>query len=249
MTISASAESMAAPPNLRFDRLALCSNTFVLIDGALAYRSGVVDGNIIGMNMGFSIGYGMGFGDGTTEGFDDGLVSVPALPPRATIYFTPLGMLMTKSQFLSSEDLQIIFPPFINRSDGTQFLGTDTVTLTIKKPNGTLLLSPPVPTFDTDVKLWTAVVSAASFLEGKWLILASSTGANAQGQNQALVWGDYVDDIHEIRQAALGRWRIDATTKKLFLYEDDGVTVFKTFDLKDSAGVASVTQVFERDPE
>lgn len=249
MTLSTSSIILAAPVDFRLSRLTLSSNVLTLVDGALAYRSGVIDGNIIGMNTGFSIGYGLGFGDGTIEGFDDGFVSVVAPPPRAISYFTPLGMLMTKSQFLSSEDLQIIIPPFINRSDGTQFLGTDVVTLIIKKPDGALLLSPPVPTFDTDVKLWTAVVSAASFLEGKWLILASSTGANTQGQNQVLVWGDYVDDIHETRQAALGRWRIDASTKKLFLYEDDGVTVFKTFDLKDSAGVASVTQIFERDPE
>lgn len=165
-------------------------------------------------------------------------------------FLTSLGVISsTKTQFVSNEDLQLVFSPFVNRADGTQLLGTDTVTLVVKRPNGTLLPSPPVPTFDTDIKLWIATISSASFAQGIWRILASSNGANSQGQNQVLTWGDYVDDIHETRQAALGRWRIDASTKKLLLYEDDGVSVFKTFDLKDSAGVASVTQIFERDPE
>jgi hypothetical protein len=205
-----------------------------------------------------------GFLAGKISGFSSGisanqlsldieeLTEVLSLSPIIFIsggYFTQLGTFMAKSQFVSTEDLQVVFPPFINRTDGTQFLGTDVVTLVVKKPNGILLSSPPVPTFDSDVKLWIATIPQASFLEGKWLILASSNGVSTQGQNQVLTWGDYVDDIQETRQAALGRWRIDSTTKKLLLYEDDGVTVFKTYDLKDSLGSPSVTQIFERTPE
>ena len=155
---------------------------------------------------------------------------------------------MAKNQFVSNEDLQIIFPPFINRTDGVPYIGTDAVALVVKRPNGTLLGAPPIPTFDTDVQLWVATIPAASFVEGKWMIKAASSGANTQAQHQVLTWGDYVDDIQETRQAALGRWRIDAPTRKLFLYEDDGLTVFKEFDLKDSSGDPSVVQIFERDP-
>jgi len=161
---------------------------------------------------------------------------------------TPLTV-PSKMQFVSTESLKLVFQPFVNSATGAQFIGTDAVTLVIKRPNGTLLPSPPTPTFDTDVNLWTANIPSASFMAGEWLVLASSNGANSRGQNQVLTWGDYVEDIHETRQAALGRWKIDASTKKLFLYEDDGVTVFKTFDLKDSTGLASVTQIFERTPE
>lgn len=165
-------------------------------------------------------------------------------------YFTPtVGSLMTKTQFLSNESLQIVIPPFINRADGSQYLGTDTVTLVVKRPDGTLLPSPPSVIFDSDVHLWTATITSSSFIQGEWLILASSNGTNSQGQNLVLIWGDYVDKIYETHQAAFGRWRIDTPSRKLFLYGDDGTTILKTFDLKDSTGSASVTQIFERDPE
>lgn len=164
-------------------------------------------------------------------------------------YFTQIGEFMPKNQFVSNEDLHIVFPPFINRATGASFNdGSDVVTITVKRPNGTLLGVPPVATFDTDILLWTATISAAAFMEGKWMIKAVSNGANTQAQSQVLTWGDYVDDIPETRQAALGRWRLDAVSKKLFLYEDDGVTVFKEFDMKDSSGNPNVSQVFERDP-
>lgn len=154
----------------------------------------------------------------------------------------------SKLQFTSNEDLQLIFPPFIDRTTGDPILGTDAITLTIRRPNGTLLPGPPAPIFDADVELWTASVSSGSFSAGTWMILAESDASDTQGQRQVLTWGDYVDDIPETRQAALGRWRIDSTSKKLFLYEDDGTTVFKEFDLKDAGGTPSVAQVFERDP-
>lgn len=163
-------------------------------------------------------------------------------------YFTPIGDVMTKNQFVSNENLQVVFAPFVNRTDGTLYTGTDTVTLTVKRPNGTLLPSPPVPLFDSDVQLWTTTISAGFFAEGTWLIKAVSNGANTQPQHMTLTWGDYVDDIPETRQAALGRWKIDAVARKLYLYEDDGTTIFKEYDLKDSSGAPSVNQIFERDP-
>ncbi len=163
-------------------------------------------------------------------------------------YYSPIGVFMSKSQFVSTEPLKIVFPPFTDRATGLTILGTDIVTLTIKRPNGTLLPSPPVPTWDTDVRMWIATISIGSFQEGDWLIRASSNGGGAQDQLRVLTWGDYVDDIQETRQAALGRWRIDQALNKLFLYEEDGVTVFREFDLKDATGTPSTTQIFERDP-
>lgn len=169
------------------------------------------------------------------------VVGIETIPILAT-------SLTKKTQFSSTEDLRIVFPPFIDKTTGDQFLGTDAVTLTIKRPNATLLGTPPVPLFDTDVNLWTTTVAASLFMEGDWLIFAESDESSTQGQNQVLTWGDYVDDIQETRQAALGRWKIDAPLRKLYLYEEDGTTVFKEFDLKDSTGAPSVTQIFERDP-
>lgn len=44
------------------------------------------------------------------------------------------------------------------------------------------------------------------------------------------------------------RTRIDKNTKQMFVYDDDGVTVLHTFNLKDSTGTASIIEVAERVP-
>jgi len=150
-----------------------------------------------------------------------------------------------KSQFISTEDLRITFPAFYT-AGGTRITGTDVASVVIKRPDNTLLPSPPVPVFDTDVDYWVATVPFASFQEGEWLIKASSDNSLALDQYKSLYWGDYVDDIPETRQAALGRWKIIGT--QLFLYEDDGLTIFKTYNLKDAGGLPTNITVFERDP-
>lgn len=44
------------------------------------------------------------------------------------------------------------------------------------------------------------------------------------------------------------RTKIDKIAKTLTIYDDDGVTPIKVFDLKDSTGAPSVIEVCERDP-
>jgi len=44
------------------------------------------------------------------------------------------------------------------------------------------------------------------------------------------------------------RTKIDKIAKTLTIYDDDGVTPIKVFDLKDSTGAPSVQEVCERDP-
>jgi hypothetical protein len=43
-----------------------------------------------------------------------------------------------------------------------------------------------------------------------------------------------------------GRWKIQGT--QLLMYDDDGITILRTFDLRDSQGQPSATNVFERMP-
>jgi hypothetical protein len=45
------------------------------------------------------------------------------------------------------------------------------------------------------------------------------------------------------------RTKIDQTAKTMTVYQDDGVTVLKVFDLKDFTGTSSITQVAERVPQ
>ena len=57
-----------------------------------------------------------------------------------------------KDQFQSTEALKVRFPPFVNKSTGEEILGSDTCTVTYKKPdNSTGSLS---ATWDTDIQLW-----------------------------------------------------------------------------------------------
>lgn len=148
-----------------------------------------------------------------------------------------------KSQFSSTEVLEIILNPFINSGGAYITTGLDTISLVLKAPDGTIYN--PSTVWDSDVSMWLAQLPPVSFQEGEWLLYASSDGTTTP-QFVALWWGDYVDDIIETRQAALGRWKIDGTV--LSLYEDDGVTVFKSFDLRDAAGDPSATTVFDKDP-
>lgn len=150
-----------------------------------------------------------------------------------------------KLQYASTEVLRLSFPSFFNSIDSNYVIdGSGTVQFTVRKPDDTTQVIPA--SFDSDVKFWTAEIGTASFQEGLWLVKAESTVSNTVDQFRVLSWGDYVDDIGEARQATLGRWTIVGT--QLIIYEDDGTTPFKTFNLLDSSGLPSVSGVFERNP-
>lgn len=148
-----------------------------------------------------------------------------------------------KSQFVSAEDLDILLSPFM-LADGTVVPGTDTLTIVAKAPDTTIIN--PTATYDVSAGRWVASIPAASFQEGEWLIYATSDAAGTFPQFSSLWWGDYVDDIPETRQAAVGRWRIEGTT--LNLYEEDGVTIFQSYELKDSDGNPSSARIYDKDP-
>ena len=148
-----------------------------------------------------------------------------------------------KAQFIASEDLRIVLPPFLDTSTSSFITSVDVATLTVVKPDGTLYSPAPTLIRNANSNFWETSIPAADFEVGEWSIVGVSDDANALDQYKNLVWGDYMS---EIRQATLGRWRMLGT--QLLLYEDDGVTVFRTFDLKDVSGSPSVTQIFERDP-
>jgi len=55
------------------------------------------------------------------------------------------------------------------------------------------------------------------------------------------------DNVDIIRKIETGRWKILNNT--MIFYDDDGTTPFLTFDLKNSNGVSSNIDVFERVPQ
>lgn len=55
--------------------------------------------------------------------------------------------------------------------------------------------------------------------------------------------------INTILKHSTNKSIIDLTTKTLTIYDDDGLTPLVVFDLKDSAGVASITDIYQRIPQ
>ena len=53
-------------------------------------------------------------------------------------------------------------------------------------------------------------------------------------------------DVTALRKVHSNRWRILGT--QLLEYDDDGTTILNTFDLKDTGGSPTSTDVVERDP-
>lgn len=53
-------------------------------------------------------------------------------------------------------------------------------------------------------------------------------------------------DVNNLEKVALGRWKIEGS--QLILYEADGVTPFRTFNLLDDTGAPSGVRIFERVP-
>lgn len=52
-----------------------------------------------------------------------------------------------------------------------------------------------------------------------------------------------------VKKFLANRMKVDTDTNQLYLYDDDGVTVIKTFDLKDEDGAATSENVYDRVPE
>ncbi len=156
-----------------------------------------------------------------------------------------------KTDFQSSEVLQIRLRPFINQSTGAFITGgSDTVSLIIERPSGSLYqngVSSWTASYDAQVDLWHFDVPLDEFAAGEWRVKATSNASNALPQWVVYSWGaGTAEDVLGTRKFALNRWKVVGT--QLLLYEDDGTTIFRTYDLKDQDGVASSTHVFERVP-
>jgi hypothetical protein len=110
---------------------------------------------------------------------------------------------MAKSQFQSTEDMLIRFSPFINSTTGESIIGTDTATVTIKKPNNSTIT--PSMVWDTDVHIWTlSLAYGVYYAQGEWKFEAVSNDPDAFHQWKVLQWGDYVGDISTAASEATG---------------------------------------------
>jgi hypothetical protein len=185
-----------------------------------------------------SYGGGIVYGSGLYGG---DVAGIKMLPPGEEV--------LVKTQYLSTEALRILFPPFFDTVLGNYVVGgLDTITVVVKKPDGTLLTPAVTPSYDADTDFWVAEVAVGSYQQGDWLIKATSDAANTFPQYRALTWGDYVDTLEILRKIGTGRWKIDTTLKVMRFYDTDGTTVLYEFALKNSIGIPSTANMFERDP-
>lgn len=102
-----------------------------------------------------------------------------------------------KSQFQSTEALQIRVTAFVDTATGNYILtGSDGCTLTIRKPDGTLLTGGTVAgSWDSTTKMWTYDVASGSYVQGEWRVYAVSGTGTALPKWLIFQWGDYVNDI------------------------------------------------------
>ena len=77
------------------------------------------------------------------------------------------------------------------------------------------------------------------FLPARWLCSKIRTGTCAE---------TFEKTLNEILKYSANRTKIDKIAKTLTVFDDNGTTPIKVFDLKDFNGVASITEIAERAP-
>lgn len=66
-----------------------------------------------------------------------------------------------------------------------------------------------------------------------------------QIKNQLTSVSDLIETLLKYEE---NRTRVDKVQKKLFVYDNDGITVLRSFDLRDFNGIPSTTEIAERIP-
>ena len=94
----------------------------------------------------------------------------------------------------------------------------------------------------TSTGIYAAQITFATQFSGSilWDTGASSPAYAAEQYNPIAENIEFIKDIEG------GRWTINGTTNKMTFYKSDNVTVVAEFDLQDSSGTPSVTEVFTR---
>jgi len=86
----------------------------------------------------------------------------------------------------------------------------------------------------------------SSQLWGETTTTYNASGTMGEAQNQNV---NIFNVVTEILKYQKNRMVIDKTNKTLTVYEDNGTSILKTFDLKNDVGGLSITEIFERDPQ
>jgi|TARA_R110001583_G_scaffold176504_1_gene331193 hypothetical protein len=124
--------------------------------------------------------------------------------------------------------------------------GLSTVGFTVFNAEGTETTSRSttgVHEIGTGTGLYGAQVSFAAAFSGSimWDTGDGSSTAYAVEEVNAID-----GSVQYIKDLTAGKWKIDSSTSQMIFYAEDNSTELARYNLKDSAGVASVSEVFER---
>lgn len=113
-------------------------------------------------------------------------------------------------------------------------------------PSTTAALIPPAPTVDAIASaVWgkPSMDQLSPGSTGEMLSQIKADTGNVSISNAALT-----TLVNTLLKYERNRTKIDTVNKQMIVYDDDCTTVLHVFDLKDSAGNPSITEVCERRP-
>jgi len=156
-----------------------------------------------------------------------------------------------KTEFTSEEDVLLSFEPFVDKTNnGARIESGDAVnSVTVKRPNGTLLAGGDIPVFtrDADTKIWEAVIPKALFAAGKWKIRITSNNAGAEPQYRTIHWGVGATEAALIARNLVQNRKTVDRNGLVTVFKTDGVTPYAQAQYKDQNGVNTVGTLAEGD--
>lgn len=148
---------------------------------------------------------------------------------------------------MASPSIEVLF--FYNASTGAPMTGLTPTFLTYANTAGTPVAQPAISEIGGGAYKFTPVLPAS---EGLVYVIDAGATATPRYSTRFIRSSDFdLDDVATILQYSQGRWKIHTTgpdANRLVIYEEDGTTVVRKFDLTDSGGSATTTSPYERTP-
>lgn len=148
---------------------------------------------------------------------------------------------------MASPLIEVVF--FYSASTGAPLAGLTPTFTTYTNTAGTPVAQPAISEIGGGAYKFTPVVPTS---EGIVYVMDGGATATPRYATRFIRGSDFdLDDIPTILQYNQGRWKIHTSgpdANRIVIYEEDGTTVLRKFDLKDSAGAATSTAPYEREP-
>ena len=141
----------------------------------------------------------------------------------------------------SPSETAYVFSQVLN-ADGSP-ANTATVTITVFKSDGTKLVNAQSMVYITGSNGLYQYSFTAPADVARMIADVTSASPVAYGV-EAICVAEWADQVDKIKKIESGRWKI--LSNQLLVYDEDDTTVLYTFDLLDSSGNASSTEIYER---